>query len=267
MVPTINMVFMGISAFIAIALPIVLFLFWRKTRGLKFIPLLVGAAVFVVFALILESLLHTIVLHPDPETGYIALTETPALYILYGCLAAGIFEETGRFIAFQLLKRRYSGVSTGLSYGIGHGGIESILLAGLAMISNLVLAFLINSGSTEALAALGPTGPQIIDQLVTAPSALFMLAGFERICAMAIQISLSVIVWYAVTTPGKIWLFPAAIILHGLADVAAAYYQTTADVSIYLVEGSTFLMALILIVTAWNVHKKYKVVETVDRLI
>jgi uncharacterized membrane protein YhfC len=262
MVPVINIVLMGVSALIAIGLPVGLFLFWRRRKGLKLMPLLAGAAVFIVFSLVLESLLHSIVLAPDPLTGAIALKSQPVLYVLYGCLAAGIFEETGRFLAFLLLRKRYSGVGTALSYGIGHGGIEAVLLVGLSMVSSIAIAVMINTGGTDVVALLGPTGPEVVDSLVSTSTALFLISGFERVFAIAIQISLSVIVWYAVTTKGKLWLYPAAILLHALIDVAAAVYQTGAALNIYLVEGSVAAAAVIVAVLAWLVHKKYKVAET-----
>jgi uncharacterized membrane protein YhfC len=44
-----------------------------------------------------------------------ALREKPLVFMLYGGLMAGIFEESGRFIAFTVFKKKYSGIGAGLS--------------------------------------------------------------------------------------------------------------------------------------------------------
>lgn len=241
---------------ISIGLPIGLFLFLRKRMNLKVVPMLVGAVAFVVFALILESLLHQLVLRPDAD-GTIALLNNPLLYMLYGCFAAGIFEESARFISFRLLKKKYSGVRTGFSYGIGHGGIEAILLAGLAMLSNIVLSIMMNTGATAALG----NSPEILAGIATlqeTDSYLFLVSGIERISAVVIQISLSLLVWFSVNRKGKGWLFPAAIVLHAVIDAPAALMQAGAISSIALVELLVAVAAVVLAVLAYFACKRFK---------
>jgi uncharacterized membrane protein YhfC len=48
------------------------------------------------------------------------------LYAVLGALLAGLFEETGRFIAFKFLLKKRTDRKTAISYGIGHGGFEAI---------------------------------------------------------------------------------------------------------------------------------------------
>ena len=54
------------------------------------------------------------------------------LYALYGGLAAGLFEETGRLLAFRFILKPHTARITALSYGIGHGGIEAFWVMGLS---------------------------------------------------------------------------------------------------------------------------------------
>ena len=60
---------------------------------------------FFLAVIVLEGLAHSLVL-----TGPYGqkIWETPWLYALYGGLAAGIFEETGRLAAMKLLKKKCS---------------------------------------------------------------------------------------------------------------------------------------------------------------
>ncbi|MDR3240198.1 MAG: YhfC family intramembrane metalloprotease [Clostridiales bacterium] len=258
-VPALSIVCLGVSVLIDFGFPMILFIFFRKKFGAKVVPMAFGVAGFIVFALILESLLHTIVLRRD-ENGVIALLGSPFLYTLYGTMAAGVFEETARFLSFLFLKKKYAGVGTGLAYGVGHGGAEAILVAGLPMISNLALSVMINfniGGITEMLGDL-PQAADGISQLISTPSYLFLISGVERVGAIAIQISLSVLVWYAVCLEGKRWLYPAAVLLHALVDVPAALMQTGVLTSIVLVEGFVYAAAAVLIVLAAAAYKKWE---------
>lgn len=261
-VPALSILFMTLSALAAIGTPIGLFIFWRVKYRAKILPLLLGVTGFILFALILEQMVHIIVLRPD-AAGNIALKSKPFFFVLYGILMAGIFEETARFIFFNILRKKHRGIETALSYGVGHGGIEAILLVGVSMISNIVISMSINSGAIEAMksglggAALTQLNAQIEALLTTAPY-MFLIAGEERLAAIAIQIALSVIVFYSVRQRDKWWLFPAAIALHAIIDIPAAMMQAGVLHNIFAVEGFVGLGAILLVVLAVYVHKKLR---------
>jgi uncharacterized membrane protein YhfC len=180
MVSTLSIIFMAISLLIAVGLSPGPFLFWRKKHGLKLIPSLVGAGMFIIFALVLEQTLHAIVLKPSSDGNIPLMRDAPFLFVLYAVLAAGVFEETARLIAFIFLKRRYESVGTGLSYGIGHGGIEAILLVGLTMLSNIVLSLMINTGSVAALDDL-PQVTAATESLISTDPSLFLIGGLGAV--------------------------------------------------------------------------------------
>ncbi|MDR1237738.1 MAG: YhfC family intramembrane metalloprotease [Propionibacteriaceae bacterium] len=237
---------MVFAAVVAIGLPIAIYLVLRRRLELKFIPTLVGAGVFIVMVLVLEHTLHTFVLQPAAD-GSIALIKTnPAFYATYAVLAAGIFEETGRFVAFKLLRKRYQGVRTAISYGIGHGGIEAILLVGLNMVAYLALAVMINTGSGPALP------PVVTDLLAQFDLSSLLLGGVERVFAIVIQLTLSVLVWVAATQQGKWWLYPVAIVVHALIDVPAVLLQI-GMLDIVSVELIVAALAAVLAVVGWRI--------------
>ena len=196
----------------SIALPIGLMLLFRRKGG-KWTTFLVGAATFVLFAMFLEPILHNLV---SRSPLWAVLQGNIWLYGLYGGLAAGVFEETGRFLAFKLVLKKEREPITALSYGAGHGGIEAILLVGLTMVSNLMLAALVSSGGT--------TDPVVLEaaaQLAATPAEMFLWAAVERLGAVVLHLSLSILVFASVRTPGKKWLFPAAILTHAAANFVA----------------------------------------------
>lgn len=214
------MVCMAASLLIALGLPLGLGLFFRR-RGGRWRAFFLGAAVFPVFALVLEQRAHQFILG-GPAGGTIA--GHLGLYALYGGLMAGLFEETGRFAAFQLLRRSGKGGAPqdALIYGAGHGGMEAVLLVGLTNISNLLLSFWLNTGTLEQhMGPLDDGAAQALAAAVAAPPYTYLWGGLERIVAVAIHISLSVLVWRAVERRGSLWLFPAAIALHAGVDACA----------------------------------------------
>jgi uncharacterized membrane protein YhfC len=250
-----SMFFMAISAIISIGLPIILFIISYKKYGAKFLPLIIGIFGFVLFALVLERSIHLIVL------SKFALMEKPFLYVIYGIFMAGVFEETARFVSFKILKKKYNGIGTGFAYGIGHGGIESIILVGLTMVNTIILSIMLNMGNIETITGklqgetLNQVNMQITSLLTTAPYS-FLIGGAERFFAIGVQLSLSVIVYYSVYGKNKLWLYPFAILLHAAVDIPAVLMQIGIIKSILFVELCVFISAAVLILMARNIHKK-----------
>jgi uncharacterized membrane protein YhfC len=252
-----SIIFMALSAIISIGLPIFLFTFFHKKYKAPVLPMIVGITAFIIFVLVLERSIHLIVL------GKFALKQKPFIYMLYGTLMAGLFEETARFLSFNILKRKYNGINTGLSYGIGHGGIEAIILSGIAMINAIVFSIIINTGSLEIITgklqgeALDQINTQITTLISTAPY-LFFIGGIERIFAIGIQMSLSIIIFYSVFCKGKWWLYPIAIIIHAIIDSPAALMQAGAINNVFIVEGLVCLSSILIMLLAKVIHKKLK---------
>jgi len=249
---------MSVSAVLSIGVPIALFLVFRKKFNFKILPMIFGIIGFTLFALVLESTIHSLVI------GKIIIKESqPLLFIVYAVFMAGIFEESARLIAFLILKKKYSGIGTGLSYGIGHGGTESILLAGVSLIFTIVMSILINTGNINLLTgklsgtALTAMNAQITQLTTTAPY-LFLVSGLERMIAIAIQLSLSVVMFYAVFGNKKLWLYPAAIICHAIIDTPAASMQAGLLKSIPLVEILALVCAVLMVILAWFIHRSFR---------
>jgi uncharacterized membrane protein YhfC len=256
-VSIVSIIFMGISAIVSIGLPIVLFVIFYKNYNAKIIPMIVGIAGFILFVLILERSVHLIVL------GKFALREKPLPYIIYGIFMAGIFEETVRFISFKILKKKYNGIGAGLAYGIGHGGVEAGLLAGLSMINAIIFSIMLNTGNLETITdklqgqALEKINAQITALLTTSPY-LFLVSGIERVFSIGIQLSLSIIVFYSVYGKNKLWLYPLAVLLHAAVDMAPAATQAGVIKNIFFVELLVMISAIVSIIIAKYIHEKLK---------
>lgn len=251
------MAFMALAMVFAFAAPFAL-LFYYKKKGARVSPFFVGCGVFVVFALILESLVHSLVLKGLPVGEKIQ--NSTLLYALYGGLMAGLFEESGRFLAFKtVLKGKLDNDRNALMYGAGHGGIEAILLLGLAYASNLIVSFMINAGIMDTLTAEVPGEllgqvQAVFDTLIETSPWTYLLAMVERCAAMTCHIAFSVLVWFAAKKPGKVWLFPLAILLHALLDGLTVILA--ARLPVYAVEGCLAVLAAAFALVARIVWKK-----------
>lgn len=258
MVPVSSLITIAICAVIGIAVPILLSWWMVKKYNVKVRTILIGAGVFVLFALVLETILHQVVLK-----GSIGPTITGNVwyYALYGGLAAGIFEETGRFLAMKfLLKDEPSGAKTAVAYGIGHGGIEMLIIFGFSMVSNLVIASMINLGQADTILAALPAEAQAqmqgtFAQFETSTPGTFLTGVWERTSAIILQVGLSVFVWTAVRKGGKwLWLFPAAILIHFLVDASAVLLMDS--VSMAVLETIVCAMAVAVGASAVMLAKK-----------
>lgn len=224
------------------ALPLVPFFILRKKMKSRFVPLLIGAATFIIFALVLEQIAHRLILTP---ATMVYMSQNPLVYMLYGGLMAGVFEECGRFVAFKLMRKKYNTSGDALSYGLGHGGVEAVIILGLVMVSNIVMAMMINSGSINSLTGLVPAEQMqaVVNGLVATPPAMFLVGAVERLGAVAFHVGASVLVYLAASKRASLWFFPLAILLHALLDFPAALYQMGVIKEIWVIEAFVLVFA------------------------
>lgn len=242
------MIAMALCAVIGFAVPIALAWWMAKKYKNSLYSILVGAGIFIVFALLLEPILHQLVLKgPHGQ----AIMGNTLYYALYGGLAAGLFEETGRFLGMKyLLKKKSPKARTGIAYGIGHGGTEMLLIFGVTMISNLALSVMINNGQADTLLASAPEmareqAQAQFAQLQTNGFGYYLFGVWERLSALILQIGLSVIVWTAVRKGGKwLWLFPAAIFLHFAVDTCCVLLMKSVSMAVVEIFVSAFAIAV-----------------------
>ena len=258
MIPTSSLVMIIINLILGFAIPVCLAWWLVKKHNASLRTILIGAATFIVFALVLESIVHNIVLK-GPHGA--AIQGNMLYYALYGGLMAGLFEETGRFLSMKyLLKKEPTTVKPALAYGIGHGGVEMIILFGFTMISLLTMAVMVKSGQTDTLLSKVPADAQgqiqaTITQLTDSGAEDWLMGLWERISALLLHLSLSVLVWAAVRKGGKwLWLFPAAILLHALVDGLAVVLSKSA--SIPATEAIIFAMAIAIAGLAYMVARR-----------
>jgi uncharacterized membrane protein YhfC len=214
------------SAILSVVWPVAIFLICRGRMTLAARNVVVGAAVFLVFSQVLEKALHVYLLRINPETAA-WLHAHGIAFALYGCLAAGLFEEVGRYLGMRFLVKRTGNPGTAVAYGIGHGGVEAVLIGGVAAVQNVVFAAMLNTGRLDsALAtALPPAALAHLRAALEHLSVAVVASGaIERLIALLIQIGLSLLVWRAVERR-HLGLLALAVALHALIDFPAGLVQ------------------------------------------
>ena len=246
-VPAASIAGMVFSLVVSFALPLGLLAYAKKKLGAKIASFFIGCGVFFLVVLLLESLVHRIVFL---FTGS-ALTENLVLYALYGGLMAALFEETGRYLAMKFLVRPLDFPNAFL-YGAGHGGVEAMLLCGVASISNIAGAVMINSGTMSAqLATLdaekAADTAAALSALWTTSSLTFFAGGVERIIAVVLHLSLSILVFQSIRKKAPMELV-RAYLFHFVIDSLSVLLSAVASVWVVelvvaLVTGGAVLMA------------------------
>ncbi|WP_120667387.1 YhfC family intramembrane metalloprotease [Caldibacillus debilis] len=238
---------------LGIGTPAALFIYFRNKYRISWKPFLLGLLTFFLFVQVLEAAFHGYFLYANEWTK--EWLKNPWLYMLYGGLAAGIFEETGRLVMMKFALKSRRDWKDGLSFGLGHGGFEALWILGVNGVVLLSLSFFINSGSFDSLTdgqlkeALRP----LRDQLVNGSPWLFLLAGLERIGAVLVHIGLSLVVLYAVKS-GQLKFYWFAVLLHAIFDFPAALYQSGVIADIWLVE--IFVAGVAVLSVAWIIKAK-----------
>ncbi|MBK1809871.1 YhfC family intramembrane metalloprotease [Clostridium sp. YIM B02505] len=222
------------------AVPIGTLIFFKIKERFSIKTTFVGILGFVLFSLVLEQFMHKAVISSK------ILTVGTLGFGIYGALAAGVFEEVGRFVMFKTLLKKNREWKDGIGYAIGHGGIEAILIGGLSMLNSLIIALAVNSSTLGVL--LKGQSASVVDtvksSVVNATASGVALGGAERVFAFIIQIALTFIVLYGIRQRKNIYLL-IAILLHALVDLAPALYQSKIITSVAVIEVLLCIFAVI----------------------
>ena len=200
-VSTSSMLLILLTAILAIALPLIAAIIWCKKKHEPFTTVLIGAATFMLFAIVLEKPLQNILIFPVQ----IGLPEH----------AASVFINARP-------------VLWGIIVGLFPSGFEAMFILGITYIEYFVFAVMLNQGTFVELMVdpikdtLTPdvvnqmTG--IVEQITTFSAATMGISLFDRLFAVAFHTGASIMVFYSVKDKKKWWLYPLAIIIHTAID-------------------------------------------------
>jgi uncharacterized membrane protein YhfC len=227
-----------------IALPIILWVYFTRRFVLSWKLVLAGGLTFIASQ----------VLHIPLVIAMGSFLQSASLIvnaIILGLLA-GIFEETARYILFKFILKHVKSWKEGILVGLGHGGTEAVILGILAAVG-----FVTMIGYRNIDLSTVPSIPadqlelarQQVEAYWSTPWYIALVGFVERIFAICLHVSLSVMVLYAVVYRKPIW-FWLALLWHAFVDAVAVY--VVQEVGILAVEG---IVAIFAILSVWIVLK------------
>lgn len=141
------------------------------------------------------------------------VTFYPVLYaIIIAGLSAGIFEEGARFLGFKVGLKKERSWEQGIAFGIGHGGIEAMLIVGIAKVNELLMLISLSNGTFDG-SKFGVTEEMIRASLQGVNMMIAVMPGVERIFAMMLHVGLTLVVLYGINKGKKLYLL-VAILIH-----------------------------------------------------
>ena len=236
---------LAVAAIVCLTGPILAGLWWRRRSGAPLAAFGAGALVFLVSQVILRipwqiPLGSWVQEHPKWLVGF----------LLFSSLTAGLFEEIGRWVGYRYLVQKERSVRIGVMFGLGHGALEAILLAGLPL-AGLLVAWVMAS---RGLLPSGPALEWVGQQTAALQTWKVLLAVLERASAMAAHVGLSLIVLQVWMRGGLRWLL-LAVALHFAVNAAAALLILALHLSSWIGELVLVAMALGVLTLGWRLAR------------
>lgn len=252
----IGLILRVINAGLMIGIPVAVALLIYKRGKSGFRPIWIGAVVFI-----LSQVGHI------PFNQFLMIPGLRALGVEVSAqggislwvlgvavgLSAGVFEEIARYLALKFWLKKEAHTLLPLKYGIGHGGVEALLVGILALTALVQVLVLGGDGVIEAL---DPEQIVLVQSQFEAYWAVpwyhSLLGAWERISAMLFHLGASVLVYKAVRSKKPIYLI-IAVLGHTLFNAFAVISVQQLD--FLLMEGLIFIFAAGWLYLAWKIRE------------
>ena len=236
---------LAVAAAICLIGPILAGLWWHRRSGATLRAFGAGALVFFVSQIILR-LPWQIPLGRWVQEH----SEWLVAFLLFSSFTAGLFEETGRWAGYRYLLTNERSRRIGVMFGLGHGALEAILLAGVPLAGLLV-------GWVMAARGLVPEGPALEalrQQIGAVEFWKVQLAALERASAIAVHVGLALVVLQVWMRGGMKWL-ALAILLHFAVNATAAILVLKLQLSPLIGELVLLFMAAAVLTLGWRLSR------------
>jgi uncharacterized membrane protein YhfC len=258
-VPAAWITMMIVSTIFVIVCPFIFGLIAHKRLAAGWRYFWFGALVFLVsqlltrlpLVIVLQSTVLAPLLGPSTTFAWVWLTVL--------ALTAGLFEEVGRYLGYRLFLRSEPKTWTkAVMFGLGHEGLESlILVGGVQLLTLLSLALFSTVNVNDLPAAQRQAAVQLFTTIGAQPVWFPLLSAWERFWSFPLQVMLSVIVLQVFRWHDMRWLF-LAILLHALIDFLVLALPQAAGSSLpttLLVEGVVCAFGLFSVWVIWRLRE------------
>jgi uncharacterized membrane protein YhfC len=245
-----------LNAGLMIGIPVTAALLIYKRGKSGFRPIWIGAAVFIL-SQVGHIPFNQFLMVPGLRALGVDLAAQGgiSLWVLgvAAGLSAGVFEEIARYFALKFWLKKDAHTLLPLKYGIGHGGVEALLVGGLALTALVQVLVLRGDG---VIAALDSEQVALIQSQLQAywaiPWQQSLLGAWERSSGMMFHVGASILVYKTVRSKKPIYLI-AAVLGHTLLDTFAVVAVQQLD--LVLMEAILFVFAAGWLYWAWRIRE------------
>lgn len=226
-----------VAAVAELLLPIAILIVLGIKKKLSAIPTLLGFAAFFVSQILIRiPILQAL----GAQSWYQAFALNAIPYILMLSFTAGLFEESARQICAGCFLKKRRSFQDALSFGLGHGFCEVILLIGMAQINNIAYSVMINTGSLQKLTSslTSAQSQQILDVMLAVKPETVYLGILERVFAVTYHVFASILIFKGVTEK-KISYYFLAILAHTVLNFGSVMLMQY--VNMWAGEGFAFV--------------------------
>jgi Predicted membrane protein len=246
----------SLAALIEIGLPVTLALIVVRRFKVAWAVVLTGVLTFIGSQVVHIPLLQIPVLLQKLGVAVTLPQYWPVwAYALYLGLFAGLCEETARLVGFKILKRKSKAedFKGGMALGIGHGGVESVIIGGVVLTS-LIVALVYSNIPQTATGAAAEAAKSVQAQMAafwSTPWHLPFAGAVERITAISSHLLMTMLVWKTVMR-GKAWGYPLAVLYHTALD-GVSVWLSTLGLSAWQLEGCLAVFMLLSLFLLWRI--------------
>ena len=170
-----------VTLLVGVVLPLVIaaVFAWKRREDGIWRAWMIGAAGFLIPQLVIRPLF----LMALSGTGYAAWAESnPLAYTVVTAFFVALLELAGRCAGAGLLRKDLT-FTQALAAGLGHGGIESIILIGISYVNNLMLLVMLQNGQFDAMlaeAAANGTDTAVLTMICQTCMTVMVFYGFHQ---------------------------------------------------------------------------------------
>ncbi|MBO6000015.1 MAG: YhfC family intramembrane metalloprotease [Lachnospiraceae bacterium] len=255
-------------SFMVPILGVVIFTLRNKKKGIP------GAWIAGAFGFYIAQILFRFpILNYMSEAGVLQRMQSASLvlYALFMALTAALFETTARFAVAKIIEKRGLSYKRSIAAGMGHGGIESMILIGMTYVSNLTYIAMIGNGTfdqvVEEAVASGIDVTELLEAkevLINTSGFIFALAGYERLMTMVLHVFLTVLICYFVIQKQSPKGFVLCFLAHGFVDFVTGYVGmlSTEAAGMVLSQNTVYAICYIFltavaVLSVWGCFKLY----------
>ena len=228
---------------ICVGVPVFFFIYFLVQKKGYLKSFLLGVGTFTLFQVIIRIPILQNVL--PFQAWYMNLTNFyhPLFHAAFLALTAALFEEVGRFIVMKLCMKKQLRYGDGLAFGLGHGGIEALILVGI----NTAAILLYYIGIVPA-ASIG---------FAPGESVNMFMGGLERMLTIPVHVAWSVMVLRGIAVGKSRYLF-MAILTHFLVDFIIVALHGIYGVSTEMTEALLAVVTVISVVYIIKSRNSFK---------